>query len=184
MQLYMSSFVELKLSSHNADAINQKFPGGSHWSIYIPPSTYHLINYWVSFKKLLDMMTSIGWQCGVSWFYTLTNLEFGLGNKIINIACDMCIMSLTNTQLTKHITLIHLLIVFGCFCMVPADAGNLRDVGLISGLGGGGHVNPLHYSCLENLMDKGVWRPMVYRVAKSQKWLKWLSTHIWHHSVE
>ena len=130
--------VELKLSSHNADAINQKFPGGSHWSIYIPPSTHHLINYWVSFKKLLDMMTSIGWQCGVSWFYMSTNLEFGLGDKIINIACDMCIMSLTNTQLSEHIILIHLLIFFGCFCMVPANAGDVRDVGLIPGLGRGG----------------------------------------------
>ena len=137
--------------------------------IYFLPSTHHLINYWADFKKLLDMMTSVGWQCGASWFCTLTNLEFGLGNEIINIACDMCIMSLTNTQLLEHITLIHLLIVFGCFCMMPANAGDVRDVGLIPRLGRGGHVNPLHCSCLENPIDRGVWRAMVYRVAKSQK---------------
>ena len=39
-----------------------------------------------------------------------------------------------------------------------ADAGDLRDVGLIPGLGrspGGGNDNPLQYSCLENLVDRG-----------------------------
>ena len=35
----------------------------------------------------------------------------------------------------------------------PANAGDLRDAGSIPGLGrsrGGGHGNPLQYSCLEN----------------------------------
>ena len=38
------------------------------------------------------------------------------------------------------------------------SAGDLRDPGSVPGLGrspGGGHGNPLQYSCLENLMDKG-----------------------------
>ena len=41
-----------------------------------------------------------------------------------------------------------------------ANAGNVRDVGSISGLGrssGGQYNKPLQYSCLENLMDKGAW---------------------------
>ena len=36
---------------------------------------------------------------------------------------------------------------------LPANAGDIRDAGLIPGLGrssGGGHGNPLQYSCLEN----------------------------------
>ena len=33
---------------------------------------------------------------------------------------------------------------------------------------GGGHGNPLQYSCLENPMDRGAWRATVHRVAKSQ----------------
>ena len=37
--------------------------------------------------------------------------------------------------------------------------------------------NPLQYSCLENPMDRGVWRDMVHRVTKSQTQLKWLGTH-------
>ena len=43
----------------------------------------------------------------------------------------------------------------------PANAGYIgdkRDLGLIPGSGrssGGGHDNPVQYSCLENLMDRG-----------------------------
>ena len=40
----------------------------------------------------------------------------------------------------------------------PANAGDVRDVGLILGSGrslGGGHGNPLQYSCLENSVDRG-----------------------------
>ena len=63
---------------------------------------------------------------------------------------------------------------------LPANAGDLRDAGLIHGLGrslGGGHGNPLQYSCLENPMDRGAWQATVHRVAKSWTWLKQLSTH-------
>ena len=43
---------------------------------------------------------------------------------------------------------------------------------------GGGHSNPLQYSCLENPMDKGgAWRAMVHMVAMSWTRLKQLSTH-------
>ena len=50
----------------------------------------------------------------------------------------------------------------------PCSAG---DPGSIPGLGrspGGGHGNPLQYSCLENPMDRGAWRATVHGVAKSQ----------------
>ena len=43
----------------------------------------------------------------------------------------------------------------------PANAGDIRDMGMISGLGrspGEGNGNPLQYSCLENPMDKGAWQ--------------------------
>ena len=42
---------------------------------------------------------------------------------------------------------------------LPANAGDKRDLSSIPGLGrssGGGHGNPLQYSCLENPMDGGV----------------------------
>ena len=53
---------------------------------------------------------------------------------------------------------------------VPANAGDIRDVGLILALGrspGGGHGNPLQYSFLENPTDRGAWQAMVHRVSKS-----------------
>ena len=40
---------------------------------------------------------------------------------------------------------------------------------------GRGHGNPLQYSCLENLMDRGAWRAIVHWVSKSRTWLKRLS---------
>ena len=61
---------------------------------------------------------------------------------------------------------------FGAFQMalviknLPANARDVRDVGSIPGLGrspGGGHGNPLQYSCLENpqgqssLVDYSPW---------------------------
>ena len=41
---------------------------------------------------------------------------------------------------------------------LPANAGDIRDAGSIPGSGrslGGGHSNPLQYSCLENPVDSG-----------------------------
>ena len=58
------------------------------------------------------------------------------------------------------------------------DAG---DTGSIPGSGrspGGGHGNPLQYSCLENPMDRETWWAIVHEVAKSWTRLKWLSMDI------
>ena len=76
----------------------------------------------------------------------------------------------------------------GCFCDIkwasqvapvvknpPANAGDIRDTGSIPELGrspGGGHGNPLQYSCLENPMDRGTQRALVHRVTKSWTQLK------------
>ena len=60
----------------------------------------------------------------------------------------------------------------------PADAGDVREVGLTPGLGrspGGRLGKPLQYCFLENLMDRGAWWATVHRVAKSQARLKRLS---------
>ena len=54
------------------------------------------------------------------------------------------------------------------------------DVGLIPGSGrspGGGHDNPLRYSCLENPMDRGALQATVHSVSKNRTCLKCLSTH-------
>ena len=54
---------------------------------------------------------------------------------------------------------------------MPASSGDIRDAGSVPGLGrspGGGNGNPVWYSCLENLMDRGAWQAIVLGVAKSQ----------------
>ena len=48
-------------------------------------------------------------------------------------------------------------------------ANNLGDLGSIPESrrsAGGGHGNPLQYSCLENLMDRGAWKATVPRVTE------------------
>ena len=53
---------------------------------------------------------------------------------------------------------------------LPANAGDIKDPGSVGGLGrspGGGHGNPLQYSCLENSMNRGAWQATVHGVAKS-----------------
>ena len=42
---------------------------------------------------------------------------------------------------------------------------------------GGGHGNPLQYSCLENPMDRGAWQATVHGVAKSQTQLSNTAQH-------
>ena len=56
-----------------------------------------------------------------------------------------------------------------------ANAGDIRDAGLIPGLGrspGGEHGNPFQYSCLGNPTDRGAWWATVHGVAKSWTRLK------------
>jgi len=62
----------------------------------------------------------------------------------------------------------------------PENAGDIRDLGSIPGLGrspGGGHGNPLQYACLENPMDRGAWESTVHSVTKSPTQLEQLSRY-------
>ena len=61
---------------------------------------------------------------------------------------------------TRYVMLFFFFLVFNII------AGDIRDTGLIPGSGGfhgGGHGNPLLYSCLENPMDRGAGRAVVHR---------------------
>ena len=60
---------------------------------------------------------------------------------------------------------------------LPPTAGDARDKGSIPGSGRSpeeGNGNLLHYSCLENPMDRGAWQATIHRVTKSRTWLKQL----------
>ena len=61
---------------------------------------------------------------------------------------------------------------------LPANTGDVRDVGSVLGLGGSpgeGNDYPLQYSCLENSMDRGALWATVQRVENSWTQLKQLS---------
>ena len=52
----------------------------------------------------------------------------------------------------------------------PDNAGDTRNLGSILGLGrspGAGNGNPLQYSCLESLIDRGAWQSVVRGVTES-----------------
>ena len=54
----------------------------------------------------------------------------------------------------------------------PANAGDIKDMGLIPGLGrspGGGNGSPLQHSCLENSEERGAWWATVHRFAESDR---------------
>ena len=50
----------------------------------------------------------------------------------------------------------------------PANAGDLGSIPESGKSLGEGNGNPLQYSCLGNLMDRGAWRATVHGVAKRQ----------------
>ena len=61
----------------------------------------------------------------------------------------------------------------------PVNTGDTRDAGSFPWLGKSlaeGNGNPLQYSCLENPMDRGVWRATVHEVAKESDTTEQLST--------
>ena len=68
--------------------------------------------------------------------------------------------------------------------MVKNLHANAEDVGSIPGLGrflGEGSSNPLQYSCLENLMDRGAWRATVHGVEKELDTTSWLNKNdLWY----
>ena len=60
---------------------------------------------------------------------------------------------------------------FPCSSVGKESACSAGDMGSIPELGrspGEGNDNPLQYSCLENLMDRGVWWAVLHGVTKSQ----------------
>ena len=58
---------------------------------------------------------------------------------------------------------------FPCGAADQESVCNAGDLGSIPGLGrspGGGHGNPLQYSCLGNSVDRGAWWATVHRILR------------------
>ena len=96
---------------------------------------------------------TVSWKCSGSYLGRMLDLAEGLSSRFTDddteARASQVLLVLKNS---------------------PANAGDIRDTGSIPGSGrspGGGHGNPLQYSCLENPMDRGAWRATVHGVTKS-----------------
>ena len=65
----------------------------------------------------------------------------------------------------------------GYYFVIILYAGDLSSIPELGRSPGGGHGNPLQYSCLENPMDRGAWQATVHGIVKSGTQLKQLSMH-------
>ena len=113
---------------------------------------------------------SLGWEGplekGKGYPLQYSGLENSMDSMVHGVANSQTRLSDFHFTSVKPVTSPVALVVKNA----PANAGDARDAGLIPGSRrspGGGHENPLQYSCLENSMDRGVWRGTVRRVTKS-----------------
>ena len=60
---------------------------------------------------------------------------------------------------------------------LPASAGDLSSIPGSGRCPGGGNGNPLQYSCLGNLLDRGAWWATVHGVTK-----EWYTTLQWNNN--
>ena len=65
---------------------------------------------------------------------------------------------------------------------LPANAGDVRDIGLIlrpGGFSGVGNGRPLQYSCLKNPTDRGTWKATVHWVSRVGYYWSNSNVHPW-----
>ena len=69
---------------------------------------------------------------------------------------------------------------------LPANAGDIRDTGLVPRLGrspAGEHGHPLQYSCLENSMDRGAWLQSIGSQRVRHGWSNFAHAHAFSYYV-
>ena len=94
-------------------------------------------------------------------------------------------MSIHEQIITSQVALLLKQIIIFPVVKNPSVNGDIRDAGLIPGLGGSprrGHGNPLQCSSLENPIDRGARQALVHVVAKSRTRPKQLSIHCLVHT--
>ena len=99
-------------------------------------------------------------------FLILMDLKTKCKGTDYTLQAEEYLLFLVNRAKEKFETLLGVLAVKN----LPANTGDIRDMGLIPGLGrspGGRNGNAFHYSCLKNPRDRVAWQATVYRVSKS-----------------
>ena len=98
------------------------------------------------------------------------NISFIVQRQIHQIYCLMSLLFIFKI-IQYHLLFNQHILIFPGGSDGKESACNAGDLGSIPELGrspGGGHGNPLQYSCLENSMHRGVWRAIIHGIAKSQ----------------
>ena len=113
----------------------------------------------------LSQRATQGFLEGPAYFHWAQRGLLGVASSSSQQQIDWCP---TNDRVASQVALV-----------VKNPPPNAGDPHLVPGLGkspGGGHGNPLQYSCLENPMDRGAWWATVHGVTQSWKRLKQLSS--------
>ena len=166
-------------------------PARCWWITSVPCHTFQWIKNYASFivwESMICVSLLYLWKklsCPWSSFCSCVFSEFTAESPVgYSLKVTASLRQLSKVNNCDTFTLITILLWFGASQValvvknLPANAGDVRDMGLIPGSGrspGGGHGNPLQYSCLKNPLGRGAWGVIVHRVAKSWKWLKCLA---------
>ena len=124
----------------------------------------------------------------ITYVFNKLHMCYAFINRKMVVHCTpcFCILSFSLTHLGclcmseiyKFFSLIFMAKHFPGGSVVKEDACSAGDMGLIPVLERspkGGNGNPLQYSCLENIMDRGAWWATVLRFAKS--WTRQATEH-------
>ena len=137
--------------------------------------------------ELLDHMVIlllIFWGAGI-WFSTMALLFYIHTNNVqgfqfLHILAKtyfLCVSVCVCVCVCVCVLIVTNLMAFPGGSLSRESAYITEDAGLIPGSGrfpGGGHSNPLQYSCLENPMDTGAWWATIDRVSKcGTQWSNW-----------
>ena len=136
----------------------------------LPPSWIHLIPVWFDMTWLSSLMSSRAFLDPFSFQKALTP-------TVLFSSTTVCSQSTLKGSLHCDIKSYGSIIFPGGSVVKspPANAGDAGDVGSIPWSGrspGGGHGNPLQYSCLENPVDREAWTATIHRITNNQTWLR------------
>ena len=112
--------------------------------------------------------------------YTKNDRLFRINEKILELQEKGMFLGKKRSQCFGYIRIYMAFQVVLVVKNLLASAGDMKVAGSIpvsERSPGGGHGNPLQYSCLKNAMDRGAWQATVHRVTNSRTRLKQLSTH-------
>ena len=157
------------------------------WAPWSSKTSSWGVGWWFSHAQLLQ---TVAYQAPLSIGFSRQEYWSGVGWCLQSIYCSLAYLPVTvdvtlmQSPLGEHRAVSTGFVGDTHAALVvknpPPSAGDTRDMGSIPGLGrppGGGHGNPLQYSCPENPTDRGARRATVHRVAKNWAWLKRLSMH-------